>query len=65
MTDTDWGDMAGAGFDAFKLSNRDHALYMIGERDLDAQLIAVKGVLRRNHEAERQVSNDIEAPAND
>lgn len=61
MTDTDWGDMAGAGFDGFKLSHRDHALHLIGERDLDAQLIAIKGVLRRNREAEEQVSEEIKA----
>jgi hypothetical protein len=61
VTDTDWGDMASAGFDGFKLSHRDHALYLIGERDLDAQLIAIKGVLRRNRAAEQQVSEEIKA----
>lgn len=59
MTDIDWGDMAGAGFDGFKLSHRDHALFLIGERDLDAQLIAIRGVLRRNREAEKQVAEEI------
>lgn len=59
MTDIDWGDIAGAGFDGFKVSHRDHALFLIGERDLDAQLIAIRGVLRRNREAEKQVAEDI------
>lgn len=59
MTDVDWGDMAGAGFDGFELSHRDHALFLIGERDLDAQLIAIRAVLRRNREAEKQVAEEI------
>ena len=59
MTNPDWGDMAGAGFDGFKLSSREHELFLVGERDLDAQLIAIRGVLRRNRVAEQQVAEDI------
>lgn len=59
MTDTDWGDMAGGGFHGFRLSPRDHAMFLVRERDLDAQLIAIRGVLRRNHEAEQQVAEGI------
>lgn len=61
MTDGDWGDMVGAWFEGFELSHRDHALFLIGERDLDAQLIAIKSVLRRNREAEKEVSEEIKA----
>jgi hypothetical protein len=57
--DTDCGDMTGAGFERFRISNRDQALFLIGERDLDSQLIAIKGVLRRNREAEKQVAEEI------
>jgi hypothetical protein len=59
VTDPSWGDMAGAGFAGFKLSPRDRAMFLVGERDLDAQLIAIRGVLRRNREAEQQVADDI------
>lgn len=59
MTDTGWGDMVVAGFDDFELSHRDHALFLIGERDLEAQLIAIRAVLRRNREAEKEVSEEI------
>jgi len=58
VTNPDWGDMAGAGFDGFNLSQRDHALFLVGERDLDAQLIAIRGVLRRHREAVNQVAED-------
>ena len=61
MTDFLWGDMAGAGFERFKLSNRDQALFLIEERDLEAQLIAIKSVLRQNREAEQQVAEEIKA----
>jgi hypothetical protein len=61
VTESGWGDMAGAGFEGFKLSHRDHALFLIGERDLDAQLIAIRGALRRNREAEKQVVEDIKS----
>lgn len=61
MTDTDWGEMVGAGFERFKISNRDQALFLIGERDLESQLIAIKGVLRQNREAEKQATKTIKA----
>lgn len=61
MTVTDWGNTAGAGFEGFEISNRDLALFLIRERDLNAQLIALKGVLRRNRDAKELVAEEIKA----
>ena len=61
MTDDLWGDMAGAECGRFKLSNRDQALLLIRQHDLESQLIAIKGVLRQNREAEQQVAEAIKA----
>lgn len=58
---TDWGGMTGAGFGRFRFSNRDQALLLVGERDLDSQLFAIKGVLRRNRETEKQVAEEIKS----
>ncbi|PZX10948.1 hypothetical protein LX81_04075 [Palleronia aestuarii] len=59
MTEADWGEVAGADVDGFELSHRDHALFLIGERHLDAQAIAIRSILRRNREAEKQVAEEI------
>jgi hypothetical protein len=55
--------MAGAGFERFGISNRDQALFLIAERDLEAQLIAIKGALKRNNEAEAEATERIQAMA--
>ncbi len=59
MTDPYWGDMAGVGFGGFKRSPRDRALVLVDESDLDAQLLAIRGVLRRHRGAESQVAEEI------
>ncbi|WP_210526936.1 hypothetical protein [Rubellimicrobium arenae] len=60
MTD-DWGDLAGAGFENFRLSHRDRALGFIeNHRDFEAQLFAIKGALERNKEAEQRASDNIQ-----
>jgi len=61
VTDTDWGDMAGAGFEHFRINSLDRVLLLIGEPDLNQQLIAIKGLLHRNREAEKQVAEEIKA----
>ncbi|CDO60271.1 hypothetical protein BN1012_Phect2058 [Candidatus Phaeomarinobacter ectocarpi] len=61
MTDHDYGDLAGAGFGDFELSNLDQALFLIQEYDLEAQLIAIRGVLSQNRAARQLVIEDIEA----
>ena len=43
----------------FEISNRDQALFMIEERDIEAQLIAIKSVLRRNREVDEAVAERI------
>ncbi|MER9838232.1 hypothetical protein NKJ28_25115 [Mesorhizobium sp. M0145] len=42
-----------------EISNRDHALFLIAERDLEAQLVAIKGALRRNQNLDEAVSASI------
>lgn len=43
----------------FEISNRDQALFLASGRDLEAQLLAIKGALRRNQEADEAVSESI------
>ena len=40
------------GWHGLVLSNRREALFLINEADLESQLLAIKGVLRRNEKAE-------------
>lgn len=59
MTD-DWSDLAGKGFENFQISRRDRALSFIEEdKDLEAQLYAIRGALKRNKEAEETVIEQI------
>lgn len=46
-------------FLSFTLSVRDVALFALKDRDLEAQLIAIKSLLRRNAEADRAVSEEL------
>jgi len=43
----------------FEFNNRELALFSIEERDLEAQLLAIKGVLCRNREADKAVAESI------
>ena len=43
----------------FEFTNRERAIFSIEERDLEAQLLAIKGVLRRNREADKAVAQSI------
>ena len=53
-------DALGEGrFDGFEISERDHALFLMRERDLEAQLIAIKAALKRNRVAEKVASDSI------
>jgi len=54
VTETDWGDMAGEGFDGFELSHRDRALFEIeSHHNLEAQLGAIRSLLMRNQDIEQ------------
>ncbi|WP_424973461.1 hypothetical protein [Dinoroseobacter sp. S124A] len=49
------------GFEKFRLSRKDHALFFIeNERDFEAQLYAIKAALSRNKEAEKKAVENIE-----
>lgn len=47
-------------FLSFTLSDRDIALLALHERDLEAQLVAIKSLLKRNEQADKAVSEEIE-----
>ena len=59
MAEDEKWDSSGLDFNRFKPSNRDQALFLMDEIDLEAQLLAIKGLLKRNREAEKQVSEAI------
>ena len=48
------------GFDDFSISSRDRALFLLGDVDLDAQLLAIRSMLRRNKQADDAMIADIE-----
>ncbi len=59
MTD-DWGDLAGKGFELFPISRMDRALSFIEEdRDLQAQLYAIRGALKRSKAVEAEIIEKI------
>ena len=54
-----WREFADQDFSWFEVSNRDQALFLIRERDLEAQLLAIRGALNRNRQAELAVAAKI------
>ncbi|WP_162930198.1 hypothetical protein [Pseudophaeobacter sp. EL27] len=53
--------MTRTGFEKFRLSHRDRALFLIeNEQNYEAQLLAIKGALSRNKEAENEFSKGIQ-----
>lgn len=46
-------------FPHFEISSRDQALFLISERDLEAQLLAIRAVLGRNREADEALASAI------
>ena len=56
----DWGDLASKGFELFPISKKDRALSFIeNDRDLQAQLYAIRGALKRNKKAEEKVMEQV------
>lgn len=53
--------MTGASWPPLQMSPRDHALGLMFDRDLEAQLIAIKVLLRRHSETEKETQSEIEA----
>ena len=47
------------GFGDFTISDRDRALVLIGEADLEAQLLAIRSLLHRNRQADEALTADI------
>ena len=59
------GDLRGQyagddGFEDFQLSSRDRALFLLGELDLDAQLLAVQSLVDRNRQADAALNATIQ-----
>ena len=48
------------GFEDFRPSNHDRALVLIGEFDLEAQLLAIRSLVHRNRQADEALKADIE-----
>ena len=48
------------GFEDFAVDIRDRALFLLGEADLDAQLLAIRSMLRRNKQADEVMIADID-----
>ena len=61
MSDDLWPQYADDdGFGDFTISNRDRALVLIGEVDLEAQLLAIRSLLHRNRQADEALTADIQ-----
>ena len=50
------------GFPGLILSNRQEALFLLDQLDLESQLLAIEGALKRNEQAEAAVSERITRP---
>ena len=59
MNDDIWKGFADQDFSWFEVSNRDQALFLIRERDLEAQLLAIRGALSRNRQADAAVAAKV------
>ena len=59
MNDDLWKEFADQNFSWFEVSNRDQALFLIHECDLEAQLLAIKGALCWNRQADEAVAAKI------
>ena len=59
MNDDLWKEFADQDFSWFDVSNRDQALFLIRERDLEAQLLAIRGALSRNQQSDAAVAAEI------
>ena len=59
MTDSPWQYMGGDVDTGWDLSDRDLALGLLNDIDLEAQLMAVRGLLRRNKEAEQVRADEL------
>ena len=59
MNEDLWKEFADQDLSWFEVNNRDQALFLIGERDLEVQLIAIRGALVRNRQADAAVAAKI------
>jgi len=61
LTDDHLREPETAECDPFEITNRDRALFLIEEYDLEAQLLAIKGLLKRNSESDKTLEGEIKA----
>ena len=45
----------------FEITNRERALFLIGEYDLEAQLLAIRSLVKRNSESDKALAEEIKA----
>ena len=49
------------GWESFEISNRERTLFLLHEYDLEAQLLAIKDLVRRNRQSDEGLAAEIEA----
>ena len=54
-------DLEAVDADPFEITNRDRALFLIEEYDLEAQLLAIRSLLKRNSESDKGLEAEIKA----
>ena len=59
MTDELLHELEAAEPDPFEITNRDQALFLIEEYDLEAQLLAIRGLVKRNSESDKALEAEI------
>ena len=61
MTDDLLHELEAAEPDPFEITNRDQALFLIEEYDLEAQLLAIRGLVKRNSESDKALEAEIKS----
>ena len=61
MADDLYREFGDSGWESFEVSKRERALFLIHEYDLEAQLLAIKDVVRRNRQSDEVLAAQIKA----
>ena len=61
MADDLYREFGDSGWESFEISKRERALFLIHEYDLEAQLLAIKDVVRRIRQSDEVLAAQIQA----
>lgn len=61
MEDDLFREFGDNGWESLEISNRDRALYLLHQYDLEAQLLAIKDLVRRNQQSDEALTAQIKA----